>query len=78
VDGINLNIYVQPSHFDLIPAFPFLFLLILINYLVAFAIVTTLTLYRVVDLDNPKQGFVNLNATEQLMVNLKTLFTENH
>ncbi|HEY2348252.1 MAG TPA: hypothetical protein VGH64_04510 [Puia sp.] len=42
---------------------------------VAFAIVTSLALYLVVDLDKPRQGFVNLNSTEQLMVNLRTLFT---
>ncbi|HEY2647966.1 MAG TPA: hypothetical protein VGI38_02195 [Puia sp.] len=44
----------------------------------AFAIVTTLALYLVVDLDKPRQGFVNLNATEQLMENLRTLFAEHH
>jgi hypothetical protein len=44
---------------------------------VAFAIVTTLAFYLVVDLDKPRQGFVNLNATEQLMENLRTLFAEH-
>jgi hypothetical protein len=44
---------------------------------IAFAFITTLALYLVVDLDNPQQGFVNLNSTEQLMVNLRTLFTEH-
>ena len=44
---------------------------------VAFALVTTMALYLVVDLDKPRQGFVNLDATEQLMVNLRTLFTEH-
>ena len=44
---------------------------------VAFAFITTLALYLVVDLDKPRHGFVNLNATEQLMVNLRTLFTEH-
>jgi hypothetical protein len=44
---------------------------------VAFAFITTLALYLVVDLDKPRQGFVNLNSTEQLMVNLRTLFTEH-
>ena len=44
---------------------------------VAFAFITTLALYLVVDLDKPRQGFVNLDSTEQLMVNLRTLFTEH-
>jgi hypothetical protein len=44
---------------------------------VAFALVTTMALYLVVDLDKPRQGFVNLDATEQLMVNLRNLFTEH-
>ena len=42
----------------------------------AFALMTTLALYLVIDLDNPRQGFVNLNSTEQLLVNLRQLFTE--
>jgi hypothetical protein len=37
VGGTDINIYMYPSHFDLIPAFylavPFLFLLMLVNYL---------------------------------------------
>jgi hypothetical protein len=45
---------------------------------IAFAFITTLALYLVVDLDKPQQGFVNLNSTEQLMVNLRTLFTEHN
>ncbi|HZZ76706.1 MAG TPA: hypothetical protein VFE04_12290 [Puia sp.] len=45
---------------------------------VAFAIVTTLGFYLVVDLDKPRQGFVNLNSAEQLMENLRTLFPDNH
>jgi hypothetical protein len=44
---------------------------------VAFALMTTLALYLVVDLDKPRQGFVNLNSTEKLLVNLRELFTEN-
>jgi hypothetical protein len=44
---------------------------------IAFAFITTLALYLVVDLDKPRQGFVNLNSIEQLMVNLRTLFTEH-
>ncbi len=43
---------------------------------VAFAFITTLALYLVVDLDKPRQGFVNLNSTEQLLVNLRNNFTE--
>ncbi len=43
---------------------------------VAFALMTTLALYLVIDLDNPRQGFVNLNSTEQLLVNLRQLFTD--
>jgi hypothetical protein len=41
---------------------------------IAFAVVTTLSLYLVVDLDKPRQGFVNLNATEQLLEDLRGLF----
>jgi hypothetical protein len=43
----------------------------------AFALITTLALYLVVDLDKPRQGFVNLNSAEQFILNLRTLFTEN-
>ena len=42
----------------------------------AFAFITTLALYLVVDLDKPRQGFVNLNSTEQLLVGLRDLFSE--
>jgi len=42
----------------------------------AVALITTLALYLVVDLDKPA-GFVNLGSTEQLLVNLRNLFTEN-
>jgi hypothetical protein len=41
---------------------------------VAFAVITTLALYLVVDLDRPRQGFVNLNAAQQLMINLRSNF----
>jgi hypothetical protein len=44
---------------------------------IAFAVVTTLALYLVVDLDKPRQGFVNLNSTEQLLEDQRSLFTEN-
>jgi hypothetical protein len=43
----------------------------------AFALITTLALYLVVDLDNPRQGFVNLDKAEQLLVDLRGLFAEN-
>ena len=42
----------------------------------AFAFITTLALYLVVDLDKPRQGFVNLNATNQLIINLRSQFNE--
>jgi hypothetical protein len=42
----------------------------------AFAFITTIALYLVVDLDKPRQGFVNLNSTEELLVNLRGLFAE--
>jgi hypothetical protein len=42
----------------------------------AFALMTTLALYLVVDLDKPRQGFVNLNSTEQLLVKLRNDFSE--
>jgi len=43
----------------------------------AFAIMTTLALYLVIDLDKPRQGFVNLNSSEQMLEDLRGLFTEN-
>jgi hypothetical protein len=43
----------------------------------AFALITTLALYLVVDLDRPRQGFVNLKSAEQFMLNLRALFAEN-
>jgi len=43
----------------------------------AFAVMTTLALYLVIDLDKPRQGFVNLNSSEQLLEDLRGLFTEN-
>ncbi len=42
----------------------------------AFAFITTLALYLVVDLDKPRQGFVNLNKTNQLIINLRDQFNE--
>ena len=44
---------------------------------VAFAFMTTLALYLVIDLDTPRQGYINLNTVEQLMVNLRTNFSGN-
>jgi len=41
---------------------------------IAFAFITTLALYLVIDLDKPRQGFVNLNSTEQLLVGLRNHF----
>ena len=43
----------------------------------AFAVMTTLALYLVIDLDKPRQGFVNLNSSEQLLEDLRGLFAEN-
>ena len=43
----------------------------------AFAFITTIALYLVVDLDRPRQGFVNLSKAQQLMINLRSNFTEN-
>lgn len=45
---------------------------------VAFAMMTTLALYLVIDLDRPRQGAVNLNSAEQLFVHLRTEFTESN
>ena len=41
---------------------------------IAFAVITTLALYLIIDLDRPRQGFVNLNSAQQLMVNLRSNF----
>jgi hypothetical protein len=43
----------------------------------AFTIMTTLALYLVIELDRPRQGYINLKEVEQLMVNLRTMFSEN-
>lgn len=43
---------------------------------IAFAFITTLALYLVIDLDMPRRGFVNLNSAEQLLVKLRDNFTE--
>jgi CDP-diglyceride synthetase len=44
---------------------------------IAFAIMTTLALYLVYDLNRPRQGFINLNSVHQLMVNLRSSLAEN-
>jgi hypothetical protein len=41
---------------------------------IAFALMTTLTLYLVIDLDRPRQGYINLNSAEQQMINLRNNF----
>jgi hypothetical protein len=41
---------------------------------VAFAVITTLALYLIIDLDRPRQGFVNLDAAQKLMVDLRNNF----
>ncbi len=43
----------------------------------AFAFITTLALYLVVDLDRPRQGFVNLGKAQQMIVDLRDNFSEN-
>ena len=42
----------------------------------AFAVVTSMALFLVIDMDRPRQGFVNLNAAQQLMINLRSKFAE--
>lgn len=44
---------------------------------IAFAIMTTLTLYLVIDLDSSRQGFINLDSAQQQMINLRTYFIDN-
>jgi hypothetical protein len=44
---------------------------------IAFALMTTLTLYLVIDLDRPRQGYINLNSAQQQMINLRSNFTES-
>ncbi len=44
---------------------------------IAFALMTTLTLYLVIDLDRPRQGYINLNSAEQQMINLRSNFINN-
>jgi hypothetical protein len=41
---------------------------------VAFALMTSIVLYLVMELNRPRQGFVNLNSTEQNIVDLRKLF----
>jgi hypothetical protein len=43
---------------------------------IAFAVITTLALYLVIDLDKPRQGFVSLSSAEQLLEGLRSLFNE--
>jgi hypothetical protein len=40
----------------------------------AFALMTTLTLYLVIELDRPRQGLINLNKAEEQMVKLRSNF----
>ena len=44
---------------------------------VAFALMTTLALYLVIDLDRPRQGYINLNSAEQQMIDLRSQFPEH-
>ena len=44
---------------------------------IAFAFITTVALYLVIDLDRPRQGFVNLNDAQNLLVNLRRYFAED-
>ena len=44
---------------------------------IAFALMTTLALYLVLELDRPRQGYINLEPAEQMMVNLRSNFTGN-
>jgi hypothetical protein len=41
---------------------------------VAFALMTTMALYLVIELDRPRQGYINLNGVQQLMKNLRNNF----
>jgi hypothetical protein len=41
---------------------------------IAFALMTTLALYLVIDLDRPRQGYINLNSAQQQMINLRSNF----
>jgi hypothetical protein len=41
---------------------------------VAFALMTSIVLYLVMELNRPRQGFVNLNSTEQNIVDLRRMF----
>jgi len=40
----------------------------------AFALMTTLTLYLILELDKPRQGLINLAEAEQMVVNLRSYF----
>jgi hypothetical protein len=41
---------------------------------IAFALMTTLALYLIIELDRPRRGYINLNEAEQEMVNLRSKF----
>jgi hypothetical protein len=43
----------------------------------AFTIMTTLALYLIIELDRPRQGLINLDDVEQLMLNLRTMFSKD-
>ncbi len=45
---------------------------------VGFAMMTTLSLYLVIDLDRPRQGAVNLKSAEQLILHLRAEFIEGN
>ncbi|HCL83571.1 MAG TPA: hypothetical protein DIC22_06320 [Chitinophagaceae bacterium] len=44
---------------------------------IAFALMTTLTLYLVIDLDRPRQGYINLSNAQLQMINLRSNFIES-
>jgi hypothetical protein len=42
-----------------------------------FALMTTITVYLILDLDRPRRGILNLDAAEQKVVELRNMFTES-
>jgi hypothetical protein len=42
----------------------------------AFAFMTTVSLYLIMELDRPKQGLINLDVSEQTMLDLRKMFEE--
>lgn len=42
-----------------------------------FAVMTTITVYLILDLDRPRRGILNLDAAEQKVVELRNMFTES-